>query len=74
MMGIVSSSGPHESPHGDLQEPKGQRPDFQGTKCNYQKLSPGRVSARGWWMQTMYICLRGRCPGHPEGLASVPVN
>lgn len=24
-MGIVSSSGPHESPPGDLQEPKGQR-------------------------------------------------
>lgn len=44
MTGIVSSSGPM-SPHRGLQEPTGQRPDFQGTKCNYRKLCPESVCA-----------------------------
>lgn len=73
-----------ESPLWHLQEPLGQRPEYQETKCNYRKPSGGRATALTGTRphtvplpgrvhvpgrtQTLYIRLRKLCPVHPESV------
>lgn len=70
---FCQAQGPSASPLWYLHEPKGQRPEYQETKCNYQKLSEGRACIPALcaspvvvrvpsWTQTVYICLQELCP------------